>query len=128
MTDLMLSARELADLRADVLVTLVDTCTILRASLAAVDAYGDVVPSAGTAGTGIACRLDPFSRRSDSSGLIAGREANTTYLILTLPWDATIDNGDQVLMNGETMDVMQLFDNHSDRAVRRAVLAKASGS
>lgn len=124
----MLSAQELADLRADVLVTLVDSCTILRAALAAPDAYGDVVPTAGTAATGIACRLDPLTERNDTSGLIAGREANRAYFTLTLAWDATIADGDQVLIGGQTLDVLQLFGSHSDRAVTRAVLAKRAGT
>lgn len=125
MSDFMLSAQELADFRADILVTLPDTCTILRATLAAPDAYGDVVPSAGTAAASVACRIDPFTRQ-DSSGMVAGREDNRAYFTLTVPWNATIADGDQVLFGGDVYEVMQLHATHSDRAVKRATLGKAA--
>lgn len=122
----MLTARELSQLRADVLETLVATCTILRPT-ASVDSAGIASESWGTAGTAVLCRIDP-ERQRDPAGMVAGREAMRTYFVGTFEWDADIAEGDRVVVAGDTLELLQLYDIHSDRAVTRARLAKIQGS
>jgi hypothetical protein len=123
----MLTSDELTAARADVLETLPDTCTILRPSTSVDSHYFADESSAGTIGTAVACRLDPFTQRNDASGMVAAREANRAYFMLTLPWNATIDDGDRVVTNGETLQVLQLFNVHSLRLVTRVLCAKVAG-
>lgn len=122
----MLTASELAQLRADILATLPDTCVIQRASAGTSTYYFANEGTASAVGT-VACRLDPFNQM-DSAGMVAGREANRATWRLTLAYDADISDGDQVVVNGHTFQVMQLHDVHSDHAVRRALLVKAAPS
>jgi hypothetical protein len=41
---------------------------------------------------------------------------------LTVPYDANIAQGDKVTVGGRTYDVRTVADDHSLRAVRRAIL------
>ncbi len=118
----MLTPAELDQLRADALLTLPDTCAILRPA-ATTDADGNSVPTWGTAVASVACRLDPFHWR-DWRGLVAEREVNRTYDVLTLPHDADLRDGDRVVIDGQPLEVMQRFDLHSDRIVLRAYVAR----
>ncbi len=120
----MLTSTELDQLRADALLTLPDVCAILRPS-ATTDADGDSASTWGTAVASIACRFDPFRWR-DWRGLVAEREVNRTYYVLTLPYDADLRDGDRVLIAEQPLEVMQLFDLHSDRILLRAYVARIS--
>lgn len=118
----MLTSRELAQARADVLETLTDTCTIQRAT-EATDAYGHTAKTWVAAASGAACRIDPFARQ-DSSGQIALQEKGRAWYRLTLKWDADLRDGDRVAYAGDIYEVLQLHDDHSARIVRRAIVAK----
>ncbi len=120
----MLTTTELAQLRADALATLPDTCAILRPT-ATTDADGDSAETWGTAVASVACRLDPFLWR-DWRGLVAEREVNRTYFVLTLPFDADLRDGDRVVFNGDALEVMQRYDLHSSRIVLRAYVARVT--
>lgn len=118
----MLTTTELDQLRADALATLPDICAILRPT-ATTNADGDSASTWGTAVASLACRLDPFHWR-DWRGLVAEREVNRTYFVLTLPYDADLRDGDRVVVAASPLEVMQLFDLHSDRIVLRAYVAR----
>jgi hypothetical protein len=120
----MLTSTELDQLRADALLTLPDTCAILRPS-ATTDADGDSTSTWETAAASVACRLDPFHWR-DWHGLVAEREVNRTYYVLTLPYDANLRDGDRVVVADQPLEVMQLFDRQSARIVVRAYVARIS--
>jgi len=121
----MLTSDELAQLRADLEDLLPDTCTI-QADGGSVDSAGHVTPSWSNTATGVACRLDPFTVRSDSRGVIAQQEATRTYYTLTLPHDTTIDTGNRVIVGGLTLEIQQLFTTHSLHGVVRALVAEMS--
>ena len=118
----MLNASELDQLRRDALAALPDTCAVLRPTTST-DTDGDSAATWGTAAANLACRLDPFRWR-DFGGLVAAREANRTYYVLTLPFDADVRDGDRVVVGGAPLEVMQLFDLHTERVVLRAYVAR----
>jgi len=119
----VLTSRELAQARSDVLTTLTDTCTIQRAG-EVTDSYGHTAKTWATATSGAPCRFDPFERRQDSSGQVAMQEQGRAWYRLTLAWDADLRDGDRVVYGGDIYEVLQLHDDHSARIVRRAALAK----
>ena len=123
----MLTAAELADLRADILETLPDTCTIQRPT-EVTDAYGNTAKTWPDTYTGVACRIDPFNARGISDGVIALREASISWYQLTVPWNTDLRYGDRIVFGGDTYELVQLIDDHSLRAVRRAVIAKLQGT
>lgn len=117
----MLSGDELSDIRAEVeSIFLPGTATILTPT-STVDIYGGVNETWGTADT-VACRIDPFNRQ-DSSGVVADQEKGRTWYQLTVPSSATIADGDRVVIDSATYDVVQLHDLHNNRFVTRAILS-----
>lgn len=122
----MLTDQELAQLRADVLETLPETCMILRPSASA-DTYGHADPTYGTAVVSVRCRLDPEYRRGNGE-LVAGREANRSYFTLSLPYDADLRDGDRVVIASGNYEVWQLHGTQTMRAVKRAVVVKTAGA
>jgi len=123
----MLTDRELTQLRADLVETLVSTCRIERPT-AGVDGDGLTSESWGTAAASALCRIDPERRRTENTGVVAGREASRAYFVGTFAWDADIAEGDRVIFEGTTLELLELHDIHSDRAVTRARLAKIQGA
>lgn len=119
----MLTSRELAQARADVLTTLTDTCAIQRAS-EGTDSYGHTAKTWATATGGALCRFDPLMRHDNSGQKIAVQEQGRAWYQLTLMWDADLRDGDRVVYGGDTYEVLQLHDDHSARIVRRAMLVK----
>jgi SPP1 family predicted phage head-tail adaptor len=118
----MLTDAELDSLRDDIERELLpDTVVITRATHGTAESYGygGTVswPAVGTA----AARVDPM-RRNNGGDEIAAREAGVDERQLTVPYDANIAQGDKVTVGGRTYDVRTVADDHSLRAVRRAVL------
>ncbi len=116
----LLTARELAQLRADLSELLPDTCTILRPTTGNTNGY--VSKTFGTAVASTACRIDPNG--GGGREVIAAREGNTTDYILTLEYNADVEDTDRIVISGTTYSVTQLFDNHSLNGVKRVGLAQ----
>lgn len=117
----MLTTRELSDLRADVLETLISTCTVQRVTTT--NNKGKVSETWTAVETDIVCRVDPYQRQ-DSAGVVADQEQGRAWFRLTLPWDADIGDGDRVIYGGETYELVQLHATHSGHIVTRAIIAK----
>lgn len=122
----MLTDRELTQLRADMVELLPGTAVISRYT-SSVDSAGVAAQTFAAVGT-VICRVDPASGNDVRRGVLAGREATTTFFQLTLEWDADIAEGDRVTFGGETMEITLLHDLHEKRAVRRALLARIEGA
>jgi len=123
----MLTANELTQLRNDVIETLPGTAVIKRAVTSVSDA-GVPVQAFAAVGT-VLCRVDPVPRSMDvRRGVLAEREATTTYFQLTVKWDADIVEGDQVVFASETLEITSLNDIQDDRIVKRAVVARIEGA
>lgn len=118
----MLTPSELAALRADIAETMPSTCVISRGT-STTDAAGFSSKASAPVGTAI-CRLDPLNRMGTKE-VVALRETLAIYRQLTVPHDADLRVNDRVTVAGREYEVIQLDDDHSLRAVRRAVLAGA---
>lgn len=113
----MLTPRELAQLRSDVLETLPDTCRIERPTETRSAGYAS--NAWGTAVASTPCRLDPNVVMRGNTGAVASREAMISGFILTLGWNVDIQPGDRIAFGSQYYQVVELYDNHSDRITRR---------
>lgn len=121
---LMLSADELADLRAEVLGLLPDQAVILRpeGTVTASGAWSETYSAAGT----VAARIDPF-KMTQGDRVIAAQERGRAWYQLSVPWDADLRDGDRVTVSSVTYELVQVHDDHSQRLVRRAIVSKLGG-
>ncbi len=126
----MLTAIELSQLRSDINETLPDTCIVRRSTLAAPDARGFSDPSHSAVGT-IICRVDPFNKQRDSNllGTDFGsfRVASRSWYMLTLKDDADIEDADNISFNNKAYEVLRIFDDHTNRAVKRVLIVRLEG-
>jgi hypothetical protein len=123
---LMLTPRELEDARSDILETLVSTCRIERAT-EGTSSSGIVSQSWGTAVASARCRIDPMNLRTNE-GVVAEREASRARFRASFEWNVDIQEGDRVIFDSETFELIELHSIHSDRVATRAVLAKIEGA
>lgn len=121
---LMLSAAELAGLRAEVRGLLPDTAVISRATTTtnSSGAWSETYSAAGT----VVCRLDPF-KMATGEQVIAAQERGRAWYQLSVPWDADLRDGDRVTVSSVTYELVQVHDDHSQRLVRRAIVSKLGG-
>lgn len=115
----MLTSQELADARADAAETLVDSAIIKRST--PVNTYGINDDVWGAVGT-VACRLDPIPMNKASELYAGEREAARAYFTLTLPYNASLLDGDRVTINSDDYEVLVLFKQHSFRLMVRATV------
>jgi hypothetical protein len=123
----MLTDNELATCRADILDLMPDTCVITRSTLAAPNSRGFSDPVHVAAGT-IVCRVDPFNKQRDANllGTEFGsyRVANRAWYTLTAPWNADIQDADNVTFNSNNYEILRIFDDHSLRLVKRVLIVE----
>lgn len=117
----MLNDAELAALRADMLDLMPDSCVIQRPT-ATVGSAGFAAKTYSAVGT-TACRLDPLKKQLDKE-VIAMQETTAYYRQLTVPYDTDLRAEDKVVIGTRSYEVRQLDDDHSLRAVRRAVVVE----
>ncbi len=119
----MLTTTELAQMRADLLQMLPDTCVIYSATQA-VDAQGAISKTWAASGTA-ACRLDAPRNVSQDGMQISGAalQAFRRYT-LTLPYDTTIVEGQRVVHGGETYTATNVDTDKSWPVSRRVFLER----
>jgi len=107
-----------------------DTCIIRRSTLADPDGRGFSDPSHNAVGT-VICRVDPFNKQRDSNllGTDFGsfRVASRGWFMLNLEWDADIQEADNIDFSNKIYEVLRIFDDHSNRAVRRTLMVNLEG-
>ncbi len=112
----LLTSRELADLRSDILDLLPDTCRIERMTFT--NTTGNAEESWGTAVASMACRFDPDTSRKETE-TVAEQEAHLIRYIVTLPYNANVQDGDRLVFAGNTYEMLQIHDVHSSNATKR---------
>lgn len=127
MTELGLTAAELASIRSDVNQLMPDTCTIEQVTETQ-DAIGSPARSFSNRATGVACRLDAFSSITSVGKDFISSMKN--YLIqegqyiLTLPYDTTVIESDRIVINGSTYEIAHIDEDKSWIVSKRLVLEK----
>lgn len=116
----ILSDSELAALREEIVGLLPDTCRIERPTYVSVK--GKVSETWGTAVASANCRVDPV--HNSLTPIAASQEQGAARWQLTLEWDADILDGDRIVFNSKIYQVETLHEDHSLRAVRRAILVR----
>jgi len=117
-----LSAKELAQIRADIAGLLPDTCDILAVTRTS-DGAGSWTEVWGTATADVPCRLD-FTCRLDFRSY--GKEVNTAYAltpyksgIISMEYDETITTANRILLNSVEYNITGVNDNQSWIGVKR---------
>jgi len=115
-----LTARELAQMQADILDLLPDTCDILSVAYTA-DSEGGFTEAWGTATAGVYCRIDYRSGRETMTG---GAIQPYSKAVLSLPYNTPISTTNRVKSGDYTWAVKSLNDGQSWQAVKRAELER----
>lgn len=115
--------RQLAAMRAQVLKLMPDTCIIQAVTLTA-DGYGGVTETwAAVTGGTVECRLDPTPTITQI--VEAGqKEGFAEQYYLTLPYDAPIEAGNRISVEGVIYQVRRLDPAKSAAVTRRAILGR----
>jgi SPP1 family predicted phage head-tail adaptor len=117
-----LTVTDLANMRADALNMLPDTCTI-QARTSTVNAIGEAADTFTDTYTGVACRLDPVKETEE---LIVDRPLASGDLILTVAYDQAIDATMRVVSGGVTYEIIGVDAGKSWAVTRRALLRRAA--
>ena len=116
-----LTARELAQMRADIEDLMPDTCDILSVAYTS-DGEGGMAETWGTATADVACRID---YRSGSEKIVGGAIQSYSKAVLSLPYTTTISTKNRVQIDACIWSVLSVNDKQSWDVVRRAELERA---
>jgi len=115
-----LTARELAQMQADIYDLLPDLCDILSAAYTA-DSEGGFTEAWGTATAGVHCRIDYRSGRETMTG---GAIQPYSKAVLSIPYNTPINLTNRIKSGGYTWAVKSINDGQSWMAVKRAELER----
>ena len=115
-----LTARELAQMQADILDLLPDTCDILSEAYTA-DSEGGFTEAWGTATAGVHCRIDYRSGRETMTG---GAIQPYSKAVLSIPYNTPISLTNRIKSGGYIWAVKSLNDGQSWKAVKRVEMER----
>ena len=115
-----LTARELAQMQADIEDLLRDTCDILSVAYTA-DSEGGFAEAWGTATANVPCRID---FRSGTERLSGGAIQPYSKALLSVPYNTTISLTNRVKSGDYVWSILSLNDGQSWQAVKRAELER----
>ena len=115
-----LTARELAQMQADIYDLLPDTCDILSVAYTS-DSEGGLTEAWGTATAGVHCRIDYRSGRETLTG---GATQPYSKAVISLPYNTAISLTNRVKSGGYTWAILSINDGQSWQAVERAELER----
>jgi hypothetical protein len=114
----MLTNFELQFMRDSIEMLMPDTCTILS-PIDTPNDEGGIIQTWGTVAANVPCRLD---MKSGSLPVTGGAVQLFTSYMLSIPYDQTIDEVDNVVINSIQYAVTSLNSEQSWRAVKRVTL------
>lgn len=117
----MLTNAELQYMRESIEQLMPDTCTIINPVNTPND-EGGLIQTWGTVAANVPCRLD---MKSSSEPAIGGAVQIFTGYMLSIPYDQTIDEVDNVVINSIQYAVTSINSEQSWRAVKRVTLEVA---
>ena len=115
-----LTARELAQMRADIEDLFPDTCDILTVAYTS-DSEGGFAEAWGTATAGVKCRID---YRSGTERMTGGAIQPYNKAVISLPYNTTISATNRIKSGAYTWSILSLNDGQSWQAVKRAELER----
>lgn len=118
----MLTSAEVTQARADVAETLVSSVAIQRATTTIID-EGYPAESWATQST-VNGRIDNLTRSQGMGALIAEQEKGRVFYQLTVTHDADLRDGDRVVVDSVTYQIVTVNLQQDLRIVRRAVVVK----
>ena len=105
---MLLSAGEIAEMRATQAEAWPEVCTILRSTQTA-NAIGERVVSWSTVATGVSCRLAPSEGQSRQTPMAQQQTVIVTWW-LTVATTVDLRSGDRVMVDGVVYEVVNAFD------------------
>ena len=115
-----LTARELAQMQADIYDLLRDTCDILSVAYTS-DSEGGFAEAWGTATANVPCRIDYRSGRETLTG---GAIQPYSKAVLSVPYNTTISLTNRVKSGDYVWSIVSINDGQSWQAVKRAELER----
>ena len=115
-----LTARELAQMRADIEDLLPDTCDILSVMYTA-DSEGGFAEAWGTATANVHCRIDFRSGRETLTG---GAIQPYSKAVLSVPYNTALSLTNRVKSGTYVWSILSINDGQSWQAVKRAELER----
>jgi hypothetical protein len=100
----LVSANDLAMMRAAQVNALPDTCTIQRAT-SGHNTIGEGTLAWSTVGTAIACRVRPANRITDLTEM-GGQQTAVANWMATLAHNQDVQDGDRLIMGSDTYEVL----------------------
>lgn len=120
----MLTATELANMRAAQIAALPGTCTI-SAKTETSDGMGGRTESWSTVASGVACRLSPMQAMgADVEAVVMEHFQGRSLWQLTIPVTQAISHNNRVTVAGTTYEVVQVRDGGQWETARRVILAR----
>ncbi len=120
----LLSDAELTEMREFVEANVLpSTCTIQVPT--ETNTKGSVATTYANTYTSVPCRIMPA--RNEGREYVTGEKVTrrATY-VLTLPFDQAIDATYRVIVDGDTYEVLGVWDDHNFRTARRADVVKVN--
>ena len=115
-----LTAKELAQMRADIEDLMPDTCDILSVAYTA-DGEGGMTEAWGTALADVACRID---YRSGSEKVTGGAIQSYSKAVISLPYTTAITTKHRIKLDDYVWSVLSVNEGQSWDVVRRAELER----
>ena len=115
-----LTARELAQMQADINDLLPDTCDILSVAYTS-DSEGGFAEAWGTATAGVKCRIDYRSGRESMTG---GAIQPYSKAVLSVPYNTALSLTNRVKVGDYVWSIVSINDGQSWQAVKRAELER----
>lgn len=122
----MLSAKELAGMRATVAGGLPDLATVKRLMLTP-DGQGGYSEAWSTVYESVPCRLKPAGQGTRSGTEPGGQWHVASAWTITLAYDQPLSTGERVIIGGETYLVLSVDDAGGERVMRQAYLRRLDG-
>lgn len=115
-----LTARELAQMQADIYDLLPDLCDILSVAYTA-DSEGGFTETWGTATAKVHCRID---YRSGRENLIGGAIQPYSNAVLSIPYNTAINSTNRIKSGDYIWAVKSINDGQSWKAVKRVEMER----
>ena len=112
----MLTATELAAMRATQATAMPDTCVISRPTLTP-DGAGGQTEGFATVAT-VACRVGPMGNRGEERAIAERMGAVTPYMV-TVPTTTDVRTQDRIVVGARTFEVATVLDTEAWETARR---------